>query len=113
MKESNLLRRLLIASAVVVMSIPAIAGATPHVNDAGQTVVSVSYADLNLSSEAGLATLYRRLKGASEAACGPQRSLRAAGGLQQLVNNKTCYSNVLSSLVAKVNNERLSEIHMG
>ena len=113
MKESNRVRKLLIASAVVVLSIPAIAGAVPHVNDAGQVVARVSYADLDLSSEAGLVTLYKRIKGAADRACGPQHSYLVAGSLRQLWNNKQCYNDVLSKLVAKVNNARLDEIHAG
>ncbi len=112
MKESNRVRKLLIASAVVVLSIPAIAGAVPHVNDAGQLVVRVSYADLDLSSEAGLLTLYRRIQTESRSACGTH-NYRKAGSIQQLRDNKQCYNDVLSKLVAKVNNARLNEIHAG
>ena len=112
MKESNRVRKLLVASAVVILSIPAIAGAVPHVNDAGQLVARVSYADLDLSSEAGLLTLYRRLQNESRSACGP-RNYRRAGSLQQLMDNQQCYNDVLSQLVAKVNNARLDEIHAG
>lgn len=113
MKEPNHVRKLLIASAVFVLGIPAIASATPNINDEGETIVRVSYADLNLSSEAGLAVLYKRLKGASSAACGPQHSMRSAGSLRQLIDNKACYDDLLSRLVAKVSNAELSAIHAG
>ncbi len=112
MKESNYVRKLLIASAVLVLGVPAIASATPLINDEGKPIVRVSYADLNLSYEAGLVTLYKRIKGAADRACGP-RNYRDAGSLQQLRNNKQCYNDVLSKLVAKVNNARLDEIHAG
>ncbi len=110
MKESNRVRKLLIASAVVVLSIPAIAGAVPHVNDAGQVVARVSYADLDLSSETGLLTLYRRLQSESRSACGPH-NYRQAGSLQKLKSNRDCYNDLLSKLVAKANNAKLNEIH--
>ena len=113
MKEPNHLRKLLIASVVIVLGVPAIASATPHTNDAGERVIQVSYADLNLSSEAGLDVLYKRLQGASSAACGPQHSMRSAGSLRQLVENRACYDDLLSKLVEKVNNARLNEIHAG
>ena len=113
MKESNYVRKLLIASAVLVLGIPAIASAIPHVNDAGQLVVRVSYADLDLSSEAGLLTLYRRLQSESRSACGPRRSVRVAGSLQQLIDNRHCYNDLLSRLVAKADNTKLNEIHAG
>ncbi len=113
MKESNYVRKLLIASAILVLGIPAIVSATPLTNDEGEPLVRVSYADLNLSSQAGLVSLYKRLQGASGAFCGPRRSVRSAGSLQQLNNNRECYNDLLSKLVAKVDNAKLDEIHEG
>jgi UrcA family protein len=112
MKESNVVRTILVATAVTVMAIPAIAGATPYINEAGRAAVQVSYADLDLSNEAGLAVLYARLKSASEAVCG-SRSLRAAGSLEQLRENKSCYRSALSKVVARIGNDELSELHAG
>ncbi len=112
MKESNRVRKLLIASAVIVLGIPAIASAVPHVNDEGNTVVRVSYAGLDLSTEAGLVILYKRLKSASRAACGP-RGFRQAGSLVRAKNNGDCYDDLLSRLVVSVNNAKLDEIHAG
>ena len=102
----------MIASAVLVLGIPAIASAIPHVNDAGQIVARVSYADLDLSSEAGLLALYRRLQSESRSACGPL-NYRQAGSFQRLKFNRDCYNDLLSKLVAKVNNAKLDEIHAG
>ena len=114
MKESNYVRKLLIASAILVLGIPTIASATPHINDEGESVVRVSYADLDLSSQAGLVALYERLQGASRAFCPPRRSLRvAAGTLQQRINNRQCYNDLLSKLVAKVDDAKLNKIHAG
>ncbi len=112
MKESNYVRKLLIASAVLVLGFPAIASATPLINDEGKPVVRVSYADLNLSSQVGLVALYKRLQGASSAVCGP-RDYRQAGSLEQLSQNKVCYRNALSKAVAKFNNATLDKIHAG
>ena len=112
MKESIQVRKLLIACAIFVLGIPAITSATQHVNDAGQVVVRVSYADLNLSSEAGLLTLYRRIQSESRFACGPRDYLHA-GSLHQWKINKDCYNDLVSKLVAKANNAKLSEIHAG
>ena len=113
MKESNRVRKLLIASAVVVLSIPAIAGAVPHNSSVEEATVRVSYSDLDLSANAGVVTLYKRLRRASSAFCGPQRSLAYAGSLQQLINNRHCYNDLLSQLVAKTDNAKLNEIHAG
>jgi len=113
MKESKSIRKFLTMSAILVLGIPAIASSSQFVNVEGDTVVRVSYADLNLSSPAGLDALYRRLQAASSSFCGPQRSLREAGSQKQLVSNKQCYSNLLSKLVAKVGNADLTELHTG
>ena len=113
MKESKHVSKLLIASAILVLGIPAIASSSQFVNAEGKTVVRVSYADLNLSSQAGLNVLYSRLQAASNSFCGPRRSLLEAGSQQQLMKNKQCYSSLLSRLVARVGNARLTEIHAG
>ncbi len=112
MKESNQVRKLLIASAVIVLGIPAIAGATQYISNTEHTAVRVSYADLNLSNEAGLATLYARLQRASRAVCGP-RSLVEAGSVKHLSQNRVCYRNALSKAVAKFDNATLDKIHAG
>jgi UrcA family protein len=112
MKESNVVRTILVATAVTVMAIPAIAGATPYINEAGRAAVQVSYADLDLSNKVGLATLYARLKSASEAVCG-SRSLRAAGSLEQLRENKRCFESALSKAIARIDNDKLSQLHAG
>lgn len=113
MKESNVVRTFLVTVVVTAMAIPAIAGATPSINEADRAAVRVSYADLNLSNEAGLATLYARLKSASSAVCGSRRSLIEAGSLHQLVENKRCYEGALSKAVARIDNDKLSELHAG
>ena len=113
MKELNYVRKLMIASAVLVLGIPTIASAAPLFNDEGEQVVRVSYADLNLSSQAGLAALYKRLQGASRAGCGPQYSVASAGSLRNLNNNRHCSNDLLSKLVAKIDNAKLDEIHAG
>jgi len=113
MKESSYVRKLLVASAILVMAVPAMANASSFINDEGNLVVRVSYADLNLSTEAGLVTLYERLKDASSAACEPRLPLRVAGSLERLHKNRQCYNGLLSKLVAKVNSAELDEIHAG
>jgi UrcA family protein len=112
MKESNIVRKLIVTTAITVLAIPAIASATPYINDENRAAVKVSYADLDLSSESGLRALYGRLKAASYSICGSQ-SLIAAGSLRQLIENKRCYKNALSNAVAKFDNAGLSEIHAG
>ena len=112
MKESNSIRTILVTAVVTVMAIPAIAGAKPFINEYDRAAVRVSYADLDLSNEAGLATLYARLKSASLAVCG-SRSLIKAGSLEQLAKNKRCYEGALSKAVARIDNDKLSDLHAG
>lgn len=113
MKESKYIRKLLTASAILILGIPAIASSSQFVNAEGETVIRVSYSDLNLSSQAGLDVLYGRLKAATSSFCGPRRSLREAGSHQRLIRAKQCYSHLLSKLVAKVGNADLTEMHTG
>lgn len=113
MKESKHVRKMLIASAILVLGIPTMASATSFVNDDGDLVVRVSYEDLNLSNQAGLVALYKRLQSASSAVCGPRHSLQSAGSLKQLSKNTSCYNDLLSKFVAKIDNAKLSKIHAG
>ncbi len=113
MKESSYVRKLLVASAILVIAVPAMANSSSFINDEGNLVVRVSYADLNLSTEAGLVALYKRLQGVSSAACGPRLSLRVAGSLQRMRNSRECYKDLLFKLVAQVDNAQLYVIHAG
>lgn len=112
MKESNVVRTFFVTVVVTTMAIPAIASATPFINEADRAAVRVSYADLDLSNEAGLATLYARLRSASLAVCG-SRSFIETGSLEQLAQNKRCYQSALSKAVARIDNDKLSELHAG
>lgn len=112
MKESNIVRKILVTVTVAALAFPAIAGATPQVKDNNRAAVRVSFADLDLSNKAGLRTLYGRLRAASNSVCG-SRSLTEAGSLDQLVVNKRCFRKSLSKAVAKFDNENLNEIHAG
>ena len=110
MKQSNHVRKILMAAAVIVMGVPTIASTAPHVILLEDDVATVSYSDLDLTSEAGLVTLYKRLQYASNAVCGP-RILRRAGSLRQWMQNKHCYRDVLSNSVTKFNSTKLVRIH--
>jgi len=112
MKESKIVRKILVTATVAALAVPAIAAATPQINDNNRASVRVSFADLDLSSKAGLRTLYGRLRAASYSVCG-SRSLTEAGSLDQLAVNKRCFKKSLSKAVAKFDNESLNEIHAG
>jgi len=69
--------------------------------------VHVKYADLNLSSTAGAAVLYQRIRVAATQVCGTpdQRDLAR---LQQA---KVCTDNAIASAVAAVGNETLTVLY--
>lgn len=110
MKESNRIKSLVAIGLAAVLAAPVITSAATQGFAGEETSVRVNYADLDLSSTAGVKALYTRLKAASEEACGPT-NYRDAGTLQQLVKNKACYTEALNKAVSKVNNAELESLH--
>jgi UrcA family protein len=70
--------------------------------------MSVSYADLNIESAAGLKALYGRLQFAARLVCAPFDD-----GQHRTVNFhfRGCYRNALDSAVAKINKPTLTAMH--
>lgn len=68
----------------------------------------VSYADLDLSRDAGVERLYARLKAAAESTCG-QADNRDLGAL---ADQQRCVSNALRRAVQQVHSERLSALYL-
>lgn len=100
------------AVAVIAIGAPAIASASLSSLSSEEVRISVNYADLNLANPAGIEQLYKRLKYAAANACGPT-SLREAGSLEQIANNKACVKQLLDRAVQKVDNAALSKRHPG
>ena len=78
---------------------------------AGDTIVTksqvVHFSDLNLSSDAGIRTLYQRIRGAAQRVCGDaDRSLR----LEQ-PNYQTCVRKAVDDAVSQVNKPALTAMH--
>jgi UrcA family protein len=65
---------------------------------------TVSYADLDLDTEAGVEALYRRLLGAAHAACNPLDRRGAVGEAEFQV----CKAEALTRAVADIGNPRLT-----
>ena len=110
MKEAKRVTGLLALMSVVALGAASVASAVvldPGTRDAR---IQVSYSDLDLTSSAGVVTLYSRLKAASKQACGPT-NVQEAGSVQRLQQNKACYADLLSRAVEKVGNDSLSAIH--
>lgn len=111
MKLTRLLRSILPALAVLGLGIPAAATAsTPSQLDG--LAITVSYADLNIASEAGARVLYARLQRASREAC-DVRSLTVAGSVRRVTQTQACYREALSAAVEEIDSEALTKIHAG
>lgn len=79
-------------------------------DDAEDTAVKVSYADLNIHNEAGAKVLYYRLQHASRAVCGV-RSFIEQGSVEAVTEARKCYNDALDSAIAKIDSEALANIH--
>ncbi len=111
MKESKLFKSLVATFVVIVLGGPAVVLAgTP--SDFEDAKVTVSYADLNLETEKGVQTLYRRLQRASKKVSG-FTSFGVVGTARLMQKAGQSYRNTLSNAVEKIDNERLSAIHAG
>ena len=98
------------------MLLVSIAAGLPFLAQAGEparaqltvSTIVVSYADLDLSEQAGARTLYARLKRASAKACGhrpPPIELKASRAYQG------CYESALTKAVKRVDSQQLYALH--
>ena len=85
------------------------AAAASQIDDAS---IKVSYADLNIRSEAGARVLYARLKRATEEVCGIQSHV-INGSLAETLRARTCFREALEASVEKIDSDALKEIHSG
>lgn len=109
MKEINLRNIHVVASLVLILGAPLVAKAANYSFDADSGALRVSYSDINLNSNEGITVLYRRLQRASRLACGS--ATHPEKGLARASKSKACYNEVLSRVVAKVGNVKLTALH--
>jgi UrcA family protein len=69
--------------------------------------VAVSYADLDLASDAGVRTLYGRLRAATQKVCGPRPGHDLA--MQRLWRD--CRDDTLGRAVGQLGNAKLAALH--
>lgn len=69
--------------------------------------VIVSYDDLDLSKEAGVAALYRRIEAAANRVCGP----KPTHDLRQFYAQRNCYENAVANAVGEVKVRQLAALH--
>jgi UrcA family protein len=70
--------------------------------------IKVSFADLDLSTQAGAATLYHRIRGAARTVCGDEGSSYTDKAIW-----RACFNRAVGDAVAKVNNPQLTALHQG
>ncbi len=91
----------------VLFSIPAASMAASMTNDENSNSITVSFADLNLSQEEGVKTLYGRLKLAARQSCGSADTR----DLQRFRLNRKCIETALANAVERIDNEQLKQLH--
>jgi UrcA family protein len=69
--------------------------------------MTVSYADLNLDSDAGITALYMRLRHAARQVCGDWDTTSLSRGLE----TTKCINNAMSQAVAQVNSPMLTSLY--
>jgi UrcA family protein len=92
-----------LATGAALLCAPAHAGSV----DPEIPTIAVGYADLDLTSEAGVTALYRRLQAAAKQVCSPFASHEIGRALKR----RACYNQALSDAVTKINVELLSVLH--
>ena len=110
MKESNLRKVQIAASFALILAAPVVTKAANYSFEADSGALRVSYSDLDLSSDEGVAVLYTRLQSASREACDVGSYQKKASVKATLAAN-ACYADVLSKVVAKVGSDKLTAIH--
>lgn len=109
MKESKLLKGILVILTVFALGAPAMAAADGK-SDLKGVSVKVPYGDLDLGKSDGAKILYRRLQYASKKVCGV-RGLRGNRSIREAAMAQECYRNALSEAVVRIDNDLLTELH--
>jgi UrcA family protein len=98
-------RALAAAAATLLTAVWMVAAQPAHAAASGPATARISYADLNLNSEAGARTLYQRLKRAAERVCD--------GVDRRGIGPRECYETALADAVNDVGAPRLQALHRG
>ena len=111
MKNSELTRKMAGHGAVTVLTLAAAFGAlssaSAATSDSSVPSVTVRYADLNLSTEAGAKALYQRIAYAAKQVC-PVADIR---DLSRLVIARACQQAAIEGAVSSVNSPLLAANH--
>jgi UrcA family protein len=77
----------------------------------GLRTTAISYADLDLVSTEGKATLEHRISRAAREVCGPS-NYREAGSLRRATENKSCYESAVARAMEQVFSPQLAAISL-
>lgn len=99
--------RRLIAPAILAALISSISAVCNAAEGSDVPTAIVKYADLDLASSGGAATLYNRIRAASEGVCSPLDH----GDLGAMLRWKQCVKRAIEDAVAKVNQPALSAVY--
>lgn len=95
-----------ICATMAVIGMPVLADTAPASPEFGS--VTVVYDDLNLSNQAGIQTLYERLRRAAIKACAPRPDLHNSEWVR---NWRTCVDQALDNAVQRTNMSSLARVH--
>lgn len=101
-------KQLAVALLAATTIIPAIATARVADQNADSSSITVSYADLNITTNEGVAVLYRRLQSASRQVCG---SYSGRTSVQEATMIRRCFDEALTNAVASTGSTKLAAMH--
>jgi len=101
LKMNNATHFLFVAVAAVSLGSVAVAA---HADPVDAPARTVHYSDLNLNTQAGVATLYNRIRNAAQLVCGNVDPRR----LDEAASAKACIDKAVFSSVSAVNNPKLT-----
>lgn len=111
MNNPNAMRTLAARTTLALLALGSLgvtAGIAQAANPAGVPSAHVSYADLDLSTDAGARTLYRRIQGAADKVC-PNVDLR---DLTRSVEARKCRLDAIERAVHAVGSPKLAAIQL-
>jgi UrcA family protein len=100
-------QKILALALITSFAVPAISTAATMNQGRNSNPVTVSFADLNLSQDKGVETLYSRLRAGAKQSCGTV----SARQLNLFRTNKECVNTALTDAVESIDNEKLTDLH--
>ena len=92
---------------LAILAVLGLLGSAQVLADEPAKSLKVSYADLDLSTQAGAATLYSRIRSAAKTVCGYDDSSYRHFAFTR------CFKQAVGNAVAQVNNPQLTALHQG